>query len=46
MLSPDEKTLYVNNTSGENMLAFDVAANGATRQPEELREVPERDERR
>ena len=30
MLSPDEKTLYVNDTSGETMLAFDVTANGAT----------------
>jgi gluconolactonase len=29
MLSPDEKTLYVNDTSGEFMLAFDVGANGA-----------------
>lgn len=28
MLSPDEKTLYVNNTNGEYMLAFDVAPNG------------------
>lgn len=27
-LSPDEKTLYVNDVSGEYMLAFDVAANG------------------
>jgi len=27
-LSRDEKTLYVNNVSGEYMLAFDVAANG------------------
>jgi gluconolactonase len=30
MLSPDEKTLYVNDTAGESMLAFDVAASGAT----------------
>ena len=30
MLSPDEKTLYVNNTSGEYMVAFDVAADGTT----------------
>jgi len=30
MLSPDEKTLYVNNTSGEFMIAFDVAPNGST----------------
>jgi gluconolactonase len=28
MLSPDEKTLYVNNTSGEYLLAFDVKADG------------------
>jgi gluconolactonase len=28
MLSPDEKTLYVNDTSGEYMIAFDVADNG------------------
>jgi gluconolactonase len=30
MLSPDEKTLYVNNTAGEYMVAFDVAADGST----------------
>lgn len=30
MLSPDERTLYVNNTSGEYLLAFDVAADGTT----------------
>jgi len=29
MLSPDEKTLYVNDTNGEFIIAFDVAANGA-----------------
>jgi gluconolactonase len=29
MLSPDEKTLYVNDTNGEFMVAFDVGANGA-----------------
>ena len=28
MLSPDEKTLYVNNTNGEYVLAFDVKADG------------------
>jgi gluconolactonase len=28
MLSPDEKTLYVNNTNGEHIVAFDVAADG------------------
>jgi gluconolactonase len=28
MLSPDEKTLYVNDTNGEFIVAFDVAANG------------------
>jgi gluconolactonase len=28
-LSPDEKTLYVNNTNGEYVLAFDVAADGS-----------------
>lgn len=28
MLSPDEKTLYVNNTNGEFIVAFDVAADG------------------
>jgi len=27
-LSPDEKTLYVANTAGEHVLAFDIAANG------------------
>jgi len=30
MLSPDEKTLYVNNTAGEHIIAFDVAADGST----------------
>ncbi len=29
MLSADEKTLYVNNTNGEYVLAFDVKADGA-----------------
>ena len=29
MLSPDEKTLYVNNTNGEYVLAFDVKADSA-----------------
>jgi gluconolactonase len=29
MLSPDEKTLYVNDTNGEFIVAFDVAANGS-----------------
>ncbi len=28
MLSPDERTLYVNNTNGEYLLAFDVKADG------------------
>lgn len=28
-LSPDEKTLYVNNTAGEYLLAFDVKADGS-----------------
>jgi gluconolactonase len=28
-LSPDEKTLYVNNTNGEYILAFDIAADGS-----------------
>lgn len=28
MLSPDEKTLYVNNTAGEYLLAFDVLGDG------------------
>jgi len=28
-LSPDEKTLYVANTAGEHVLAFDIAADGA-----------------
>lgn len=28
-LSPDEKTLYVANTLGEHVLAYDVAANGS-----------------
>jgi gluconolactonase len=28
MLSPDEKTLYVNNTNGEYIIAFDVGTDG------------------
>lgn len=28
-LSPDEKTLYVANTAGEHVLAFDIAADGS-----------------
>lgn len=31
VLSPDEKTLYVNNTQGEYMLAFDVQPDGTVR---------------
>ncbi len=31
MLSRDEKTLYVNNTNGEYLLAFDVQADGTLR---------------
>lgn len=31
MLSRDEKTLYVNNTAGEYLLAFDVQADGTVR---------------
>jgi len=30
-LSPDEKTLYVNNTQGEYLLAFDIQADGTVR---------------
>src|SRR5258706_268751 len=30
-LSPDEKTLYVNNTNGEYLLAFDIQADGNIR---------------
>jgi gluconolactonase len=30
MLSPDEKTLYVNDTAGTHMVAFAVAADGST----------------
>lgn len=30
VLSPDEKTLYVNDTNGESIVAFDVAADGKT----------------
>jgi gluconolactonase len=30
-LSPDEKTLYVNNTNGEYLLAFDIQADGSVR---------------
>ena len=29
MLSPDEKTLYVNNTNGEHVLAFEVKPDGS-----------------
>ena len=39
MLSADEKTLYVNDTNGEYILAFDVKADGTRRQPPQLREV-------
>ena len=31
LLSRDEKTLYVNNTNGEHLLAFDVQADGTVR---------------
>jgi gluconolactonase len=30
-LSPDEKTLYVNNTNGEYLLAFDIQPDGTVR---------------
>ena len=30
-LSPDEKILYVNNTNGENLLAFDIQSDGSVR---------------
>jgi gluconolactonase len=30
-MSPDEKTLYVNNTNGEYLLAFDIQADGSVR---------------
>jgi gluconolactonase len=30
-LSPDEKILYVNNTNGENLLAFDIQSDGTVR---------------
>jgi len=30
-LSPDERTLYVNNSNGEYMLAFDIQADGTVR---------------
>jgi gluconolactonase len=33
VLSPDEKTLYVNNTNGEYITAFDVAADGKPGNP-------------
>ena len=29
LLSPDEKTLYVSNTNGEHIIAFDIAADGS-----------------
>jgi gluconolactonase len=33
VLSPDERTLYVNQTNGEHILAFDVAADGTPSNP-------------
>lgn len=32
-LSPDEKTLYIANTAGEYVLAYDVASNGSLSKP-------------
>jgi len=32
-LSPDEKTLYIANTAGEYVIAYDVAANGSVGKP-------------
>ena len=43
-LSPDEKTLYVNDTNGEYVLAFDIKAGWHGRQSAQLREVPDREQ--
>ena len=43
-LSPDEKTLYLNDTNGEYVLAFDIKPDGTVRQAAQLREVSERDQ--
>ena len=39
-LSPDEKTLYLNNTNGEYILAFDVAADGALKNRRNFAKYP------
>ena len=40
VLSPDEKTLYVNNTNGEYITAFDVAADGKPGNPRNFAKYP------
>ena len=40
VLSPDEKTLYVNNTNGEYITAFDVAADGKPSNPRNFAKYP------
>ena len=37
LLSRDEKTIYINNTRGEYLLAYDVQADGRAGQPPQLR---------
>lgn len=39
-LSPDEKTLYLALTAAHQVLALDVAKNGAVSNPREFAEVP------
>ena len=39
-LSPDEKTLYVNNTSGEYVLAFDINADGTVKNRRNFAKYP------
>ena len=39
-LSPDEKTLYVNNTSGEYLIAFDVNADGSVKNRRNFAKYP------
>ncbi|MEO8678310.1 MAG: SMP-30/gluconolactonase/LRE family protein [Vicinamibacterales bacterium] len=39
-LSPDERTLYVNNTSGEYVLAFDINADGSVKNKRNFAKYP------
>ncbi len=40
-LSPDEKTLYVNNTGGEYLLAFDINADGTVKNRRNFAKYPQ-----